>query len=122
MPLHELAYAGTVFKGCLQEPTRCRLCLPGHPFFEALEPQTTNITTNQGKMNEFELLPTSVCTKPTRCRPKQAYANAYATYAIYNMSCGVPTLSIVLHPLKKKTTHLEVTSLTILTISSEVVM
>ena len=68
---------------------------------EALEPQTTNITTNQGKMNEFELLPTSVCTKPTRCRPKQAYANAYATYAIYNMSCGVPTLSIVLHPFKK---------------------
>ena len=49
---------------------------------EALEPQTTNITTNHGKMNEFQLLPTHVYTKPRQCRPKRAYANAYATYAI----------------------------------------
>ena len=59
---------------------------------EALEPQTTNITPNRSKMYS-KSLPTRVYTKASRSRPKQAYANAYATYAVCMgayMSCGIP--------------------------------
>jgi len=52
---------------------------------EALEAEATNIqltSIKQGKINELEVLPASVYTKPTQCRLKRAYANAYATYAL----------------------------------------
>ena len=49
---------------------------------EVLEPQAENISTNQCKTNQFQLLPTSVYTKRTRCRLKPAYTKAYTTYAV----------------------------------------
>lgn len=74
---------------------------------EALEPERTNITTNQGKMNEFKVLPTptqslhGVGQKEPTLMPSQPTPSGSLRLG-RNMSCGVPTLSIFLHPEKEK--------------------
>ena len=101
-PLHEVADAGYGFEGV---PIRfaytmamASFCIRLRP--EALELQTTSITTNQ-----CELLPARLYTKPARCRLKHAYANAHATYAVCigAYAWGIVflvELSIFLHPEK----------------------
>ena len=49
-------------------------------------------------------LPTRVYTKASRSRPKRAYANAYATYAVCMgayMSCGIPPLFFCIQEKEK---------------------
>ena len=99
------------FNGCLREPTRCRLCLRGHGFFLfSIVAWGFGITNhryhiaNQGKMNEFNLLPTSVYTKATLLLAKTSLRQCLRKLLRLhvspglgqNISCGVPTLSILL--------------------------
>ena len=89
-PLREVAYAGysMVLTGACASLRGVGFAYAAMGSFcfwlwhEALEPHTTDIIANQGKMNEFKLLPTSVYTKATLYRLKRAYANAYATYSV----------------------------------------
>ena len=70
---------------------------------EALEPQTTNITTNQGKIwqNEWILTLATACPQKAYAfwRPKPAYGNAYATYAVCMGAYARGTICLVEFPL-----------------------